>query len=74
MLRSSVCEVPFVRSGSYVDTHYDYASRPIEVSEPYRPAAPGQQAPTVYYTRTVYDEFGRVEFVRFPDGSLQTVE
>ncbi len=59
---------------SYVDTHYEDASRPVEVSHPYRPAAPGQQAPTVYYTRTVHDEFGRVEFVRFPDGSLQTVE
>ncbi|MEX0915584.1 MAG: toxin TcdB middle/N-terminal domain-containing protein, partial [Wenzhouxiangellaceae bacterium] len=43
------------------DTRYDYATRPIEVSEPYKT---GQSA---YYTRTVYDEIGRVEMVRTPD-------
>lgn len=56
----------FDGSAIYVDTHYDIASRPVEVSEPY---FAGQ---ATYWARTVYDEFGRVEFARMPDGSLNT--
>ena len=50
----------------YSDMRYDYASRPIEVSEPY---FSGQ---TAYWTRTVYDEIGRVEFMRMPDGFYES--
>lgn len=52
----------------YVDTGYDYASRPVQVSEPYKA---GQ---TVYWTRTAYDEFGRTEFIRLPDGTSQSIQ
>jgi len=45
----------------FVDSRYDFASRPVEVSEPY---ISGQAA---YWTRTAYDELGRVEMLRAPD-------
>ncbi|MCA1778389.1 MAG: FG-GAP-like repeat-containing protein [Xanthomonadaceae bacterium] len=50
----------------YTDTRYDYASRPLEVSEPYFPGDP------IYWTRTFYDEVGRVEFVELPDGNTES--
>ncbi len=76
-LRSTVCKDLLGReirkiswtiqgTASLVDTHYDYASRPVETSEPY---IQGQNS---YWARTVYDEFGRVEFLRLPDNSLQS--
>ncbi|MDT8450073.1 MAG: RHS repeat-associated core domain-containing protein [Wenzhouxiangellaceae bacterium] len=47
------------------DTHYDYAARPVEISEPYFSGR------TAFWTRTTYDEIGRVEFVRLPDGNTE---
>ncbi len=45
----------------YRDIRYDAVSQPIEASAPYRA---GQ---TAHWTRTVYDEIGRVEAVRVAD-------
>ena len=54
---------------SYADVHYDFASRPVAATEPYRPGT----TDGMFWTRTAYDELGRVEFVRAPDGGLTGV-
>ncbi|MGB0513714.1 MAG: RHS repeat domain-containing protein, partial [Wenzhouxiangellaceae bacterium] len=71
----------------YVDTEYDFAARPVAVSEPYSPAGGGycqgmdpQITPdstcrsTPHWTHTGYDVFGRPVEVITPDLESTTVE
>ena len=73
----------------YMDTYYDYASRPVEVTEPYADVVQSAAycnntaldadatcltAATAYRTRTAHDEIGRPLAIRLPDGGLQTYE
>jgi YD repeat-containing protein len=54
----------------FQDTRYDYASRPVWVSEPYH----GLQGESAHWTRTFYDEFGRVDSVVLPNGAIERWE
>ncbi|MEM1081374.1 MAG: hypothetical protein AAGH65_07315, partial [Pseudomonadota bacterium] len=67
----------------YVDTRYDYASRPVAVSEPYVPASSPYctqvsdstclTTAQIKFTQTTYDALGRVVQVRLPNGELEYV-
>jgi len=71
----------------YVDTQYDFAARPVAVSEPYGPAGGAycqsldpEITPestcrsTPLWTETIYDVFGRPVEVVEPNGQESTIE
>ena len=69
-----------------IDTHYDYASRPIAVSEPYVDISQSAtycnltddatclSRSEAFWTETFYDEFGRVMEVQLPNGRRDAIE